>query len=179
MSKKVFKSNLSQSGIKNMIRELERYKNSLDRKLQMLISELLKIGVTVAETNVSESPLGKYVTLSTNIKPSGKGYDGILLAKGQVMEHEDFAPFSVILAIEFGAGIHYNPAPNPKSAEMGYGVGTFPGQIHAWNPGGWSYWSEEQQRWIHTYGIKATMPMYEAHKEMLLSVEQIAKEVFK
>jgi len=179
MAKKVFKSNLSQSGIKNMIRELERYKNSLDRKLQMLISELLKIGVTVAETNVSESPLGKYVTLSTNIKPSGKGYEGILLAKGQVMEHEDFAPFSVILAIEFGAGIHYNPVPNPKAELFGYGVGTFPDQTHAFQPDGWYFWDEEKQKWVHSFGVKATMPMYNADMEIIQNIKKIAEEVFR
>ena len=179
MSKKVFKSDLSVKGIEALKRQLLQYKDSLPIKCEKLVSRLLQSGVTVSRTNISESPLGKYVTVTTNISSDKMGCKGILLAKGAVKEQEGYAPFSILLAIEFGAGVHYNPTPNPIiSSEFPYGVGTFPGQTHAYEDMWW-YWDENTQEWKPTHGVKATMPMYSADMEMIQKVEKIAKQVFK
>lgn len=178
MPKKVFKSDMSVNGIDSLIRELQKYKDDLPNKCKKLVSELLQSGVEVSKARISDSPLGKYVTVTTNLSSEKMGCKGILLAKGAVKEQDGYAPFSILLAIEFGSGIHYNPTPNPLSAEMGYGVGTFPGQVHAMEPGGWYFWSEEKQQWIHSYGVKATMPMYSADMEIIQNVVKYAKEVF-
>ena len=178
MAKKVFKSDLSVNGIEAIKSQLLQYKDSLSIKCEKLVSRLLQSGVAVSQAKISESPLGKYVTVTTNISADKIGCKGILLAKGAVTEQEGYAPFSILLAIEFGSGVHFNPTPNPLSAEMGYGVGTFPGQVHAMEPGGWYFWSEEKQQWIHSYGVKATMPMYSADMEIIQNVVKIAKEVF-
>lgn len=169
---------LSVKGIEAIKRQILQYKDSLPIKCEKLVSRLLKIGIEVSQSKISESPLGKYVTVTTNISADNMGCKGILLAKGAVKEQEGYAPFSVLLAIEFGAGVHFNPTPNPLSAEMGYGVGTFPGQVHAMEPGGWYFWSEEKQQWIHSYGVKATMPMYSADMQIIQNVVKTAKEVF-
>ena len=178
MAKKVFKADLSVKGIEALKSQLLQYKDSLSIKCEELVSRLLQRGIAVSQTKISESPLGKYVTVTTNISADKMGCKGILLAKGAVKEQEGYAPFSILLAIEFGSGVHFNPTPNPLSAEMGYGVGTFPGQVHAMEPGGWYFWSEEKQQWIHSYGVKATMPMYSADMEIIKNVTKIAKEVF-
>lgn len=178
MAKKVFKSDLSVSGLNDLKIQLLQYKDELPMKCEKLVSKLLQSGVAVSQPRISESPLGKYVTVTTNISADKVGCKGILLAKGTVKEQEGYAPFSILLAIEFGAGVHFNPTPNPLSAEMGYGVGTFPGQLHAFDPNGWYFWSEEKQQWIHSYGVKATMPMYSADMEIMQNVVKIAKEVF-
>ena len=178
MAKKVFKSDLSVNGIEAIKSQLLQYKDSLSIKCEKLVSRLLQSGVAVSQAKISESPLGKYVTVTTNISADKIGCKGILLAKGAVKEQEGYAPFSILLAIEFGSGVHFNPTPNPLSAEMGYGVGTFPGQVHAMEPGGWYFWSEEKQQWIHSYGVKATMPMYSADMQIIQNVVKTAKEVF-
>ena len=178
MAKKVFKSDLSVIGLNDLKRQLLQYKDELPMKCEKLISRLLQSGVAVSQARISESPLGKYVTVTTNISADKMGCKGILLAKGAVKEQDGYAPFSILLAIEFGAGIHYNPTPNPLSEEMGYGVGTFPGQVHAFQSEGWMYWDEKTQEWRHTYGVKATMPMYSADMEIIQNVVKIAKEVF-
>ena len=180
MAKKVFKSDLSVSGLNDLKRQLLQYKDELPTKCEKLVSRLLQSGVAVSQTKISESPLGKYVTVTTNISSDKMGCKGILLAKGEVKEQEGYAPFSILLAIEFGAGAHFNPTPNPIiSSEFPYGVGTFPGETHAMEPGGWYFWSEEKQQWIHSYGVKATMPMYNADMEIIQNVVKFAKEVFK
>lgn len=180
MAKKVFKSDLSVNGIEALKRQLLQYKDSLPIKCEKLVSRLLQSGVEVSQSRINESPLGKYVTVTTNISSEKMGCKGILLAKGAVKEQEGYAPFSILLAIEFGAGIHYNPTPNPIiGSEFPYGVGTFPGQIHAMEPGGWYFWSEEKQQWIHSYGVEATMPLYYADMEIIQNIVKIAKQVFR
>lgn len=179
MAKKVFKSDLSVSGLNDLKRQLLQYKDELPIKCEKIVSRLLQSGVAVSQSKISESPLGKYVTITTDISADKMGCKGILLAKGAAKESESYAPFSVLLAIEFGAGAHYNPTPNPLiSSEFPYGVGTFPGQIHAFQSEGWMYWDEKAQEWRHTYGVKATMPLYTADMEIIQNVIKIAKEVF-
>lgn len=177
--KKVFKSGLSVKELENLKNELKNYKSEIVKNTEIMVSRLLQSGVAVSQAKISESPLGKYVTVTTNISANKMGCKGVLLAKGAVKEQEGYAPFSVLLAIEFGAGAHFNPDPNPLSAEMGYGVGTYPGQIHAFDPNGWYFWSEEKQQWIHSYGVKATMPMYSADMEIIQNVVNEAKKVFR
>lgn len=178
MSKKVFKSDLSVNGIEALKSQLLQYKDSLPIKCEKLVSRLLQSGVEVSQSKISESSLGKYVTVTTNISADKMGCKGILLAKGAVKEQEGYAPFSILLAIEFGAGIHFNPTPNPLiSSEFPYGVGTFPGQTHAYQDT-WFYWDENTQEWKPTHGVKATMPMYNADMEIIKNVVKFAKEVF-
>lgn len=178
MAKKVFKADLSVNGIEALKSQLLQYKDSLSIKCETLVSRLLQSGVKVSQAKINESPLGKYVTVTTNISAEKMGCKGVLLAKGAVKEQEGYAPFSILLAIEFGAGVHFNPTPNPLiSSEFPYGVGTFPGQTHAYEDMWW-YWDENTQEWKPTHGVKATMPMYNADMEIIQNVVKFAKEVF-
>ena len=177
MAKKI-SVDLSIKGLNDLKRQLLQYKDELPMKCEKLVSRLLQSGVAVSQARISESPLGKYVTVTTDISADNVGCKGILLAKGAVKENEGYAPFSILLAIEFGAGIHYNPTPNPLiSSEFPYGVGTFPGQTHAYEDMWW-YWDENTQEWKPTHGVKATMPMYSADMEIIQNVVKFAKEVF-
>ena len=178
MAKKLFKSDLSVKGIEALKSQLLQYKDSLSIKCETLVSRLLQSGVGVSQSKISESPLGKYVTVTTDISADKMGCNGILLAKGTVKEQDGYEPFSILLAIEFGAGIHFNPEPNSLiSSEFPYGVGTFPGQTHAYQDM-WFYWDENTQEWKPTHGVKATMPMYSADMEIIQNVVKFAKEVF-
>ena len=178
MANKVFKADLSVNGIEALKSQLLQYKDELHIKCEKLVSRLIQSGVEVSQARINESPLGKYVTVTTNISSDNMGCKGVLLAKGAVKEQEGYAPFSILLAIEFGAGVHFNPTPNPLiSSEFPYGVGTFPGQTHAYQDMWW-YWDENTQEWKPTHGVKATMPMYSADMEIIQNVVKFAKEVF-
>lgn len=178
MAKRVFKTDLSVKGIENLKKELMNYRDvELPNKCKELVVRLADLGINVAQAKIDESPLGKYVTIRTDLKPEKAGCKAILVATGSVMESEGYAPFNTLLAIEFGAGIHYNPVPNPNSDKFGLGVGTFPGQTHAFEDF-WFYWDEVDEKWKPTHGVKATMPMYYASMEITLQVVKIAKEVF-
>ena len=183
MARKVFKTELSVKGIEKLKKELMEYKEvELPNKIRRYVSELLKLGISVSQAKVNESPLGKYITLTTEISADKMGCNGVLIAKGEVKQEKaedgsSYPPFSTILAIEFGAGIHFNPIPNPNADKFGLGVGTFPGQIHAFEDT-WFYWDETEQQWKPTHGVKATMPMYTAQMELINNAAKIAKTIF-
>lgn len=175
--KKTIEVDFSVKGLKSLKKQLLDYKNDLQRKVEEYISALSNLGITVAQASINESPLGKYVTLTTDISPSKMGCSAILIAVGEVKQSEGYEDFNTLLAIEFGAGIHHNPIPNPKAELLGFGVGTFPGQTHAFEQGWW-YWDEKAQEWRYTQGVKATMPMYKASAEIMQQYVQLAKSIF-
>lgn len=177
MAKHTINVSLSERSINKAIEQLKRYENSLNRKCKLLVERLAELGDKAAIMSISESPLGRTVTLRVDRKPIQDGYQAILIATGKTVEVEDREPFYTLLAIEFGAGIHYNSGnEHPKADEFGLGVGTYPGQIHAFEDG-WYYLGEDNQ-WHYTHGVKATMPMYNATMEIINQYKQIAREVF-
>lgn len=177
MAKYKFKAKLSIEGIQNIKRELERYRDyTLQRKKEMLIKRLLEEGAATAQAAITESPQGNYVTIKTKIETTGEPR-GYLIATGEVLESEGYEPFNVMLAVEFGAGIHYNHKANPKAGEFDLGVGTYPGQTHAFDENGWWFFDEKTDKWRHSYGIKATMPMYKADQQILKRYLKVVREV--
>lgn len=170
--------NLSVSSIKQLQEDLRKYQDSLKYKCRELTEQLAEIGIKVADAKIGESPLGKYVAIKTDITEEKAGCKAVLIATGETFEHEGYVPFNSLLAIEFGAGIRYNSVENPKAPDLGFGVGTFPDQTHAFDKNGWWFWSEEKQAWIHSYGVKATMPMYQASLEIQQNIVKVAKDVF-
>lgn len=168
---------LSKSSVEDLKRKIEAYRDDLPRKCEEIATELAKIGLDVASAKVNESPLGKYVTLSIQNENIPNGSKALLIARGEVKQSEGYADFSTILAIEFGAGIYYNKTINPNADKLGYGPGTFPGQIHAMEDG-WYFWDEKNQVWKYTHGVRATMPMYNATMEIYNQAVKVVKGVF-
>lgn len=178
MSKRRFKANLSARSINNLKAELINYKNNtLQNKLNLFTRRLAEVGLNTANVKISESPLGKYISVRIENKSLNGESIAFLIASGKTLHSEGYEPFNILLGVEFGAGIHYNPNPNPNAAELGFGVGTFPGQVHAFEDG-WYYWDAKKEEWKYTNGVKATMPMYNAYIEMIPKIRAIAREVF-
>ena len=176
MSRKI-KVTLSPSSFRAAAREVQKYRDGLQAKCQTFVERLAEVGAQEARARVSQSPLGRTITISTEISPSKAGCKAILFGVGETKQSPGYEPINTLVMVEFGAGITYNPTDNPKAKEFGMGVGTYPGQIHAFDKGGWSYMGEDGE-WHHSYGIKATMPMYGAASEMRKRVLEIAREVF-
>lgn len=173
---------LSQKGIADLKKQLLSYKNGLQNKVQNYVEMLSKIGLQVISSNLQQHPLGNYVTVNVDIDPSSVGCKSIITAIGETKQGfkpdgTPYEPFNILLAIEFGSGIYYNPIAHPDAEDLGFGVGSFPNQIHAFEDG-WYYWDESLGKWRYTHGIQATMPMYQANIAMILEAKNIAKEVF-
>jgi histone H3/H4 len=169
---------LSPKSISQLQKALEQYKKSLIVKTERLCKALSDVGIEVINAKIGESPLGKYISVETKAESIHNGFSMVLVATGEIKASGDYPPFNTLLAVEFGAGIHYNASENPKASELGFGVGTFPGQTHAFDENGWWFYDENKEQWIHSYGVKATMPMYSAVQEMCEKIEEIAREVF-
>lgn len=176
MAKKVIRGNFSSKGIQDIINQLEQYKADLHRKAELLCQRLAEAGQTVALQSISESPLGKTITLRVKMEPRKDGCKAILVAAGQTKSN-DYGTINTLLLVEFGSGIHYNHTENPKAPEFGMGIGTFPRQKWAFNESGWWYFGEDNE-WHHSYGVKATMPMYSASVEIREKIKVVAKEIF-
>ena len=179
MARKVLRVNaLSMSSIEKLKKQLEEYNLSLTNRCKTFVQKLALVGLNVASVNANQSPLGHYIHFNVTNEQLPDGAKAILVMDGDVLENDLYEPFNTALAIEFGAGIHYNPTPNPNADKLGFGVGTFPGQTHAFDKNGWYFWDEKTETWKHSYGVKATMPMYKAYETMFLEAEKIAREVF-
>lgn len=162
---------LSVDEISQAIQRLEDYKKDLERKNKIFIERMAAVGIDVINVvmqEVNPKQENDFDYKAELIEDNGKT---ICRATIQVTGRK-------LLFIEFGAGIRYSTPQHPKASEFGYGVGTYPGQIHAFDPKGWWYWNEKEGGFRKSYGIKAYMPVYKAATAMILQVKEIAREVY-
>ena len=178
MARKTIKIDLFDGkSLQQAIKQIEAYRDDLPRKCQEICRRLAEEGVRVADAAINSVPIGKTITLTTDINPSKMGCQAIMKMTGRETRTEDGRVFYTALAIEFGAGIYYNSNTNPKSAEFGMGVGTFPGQTHAFQDG-WYYLGNDGN-WHYSHGVQASMPMYKASVALRQKIDSIIKDVFK
>lgn len=174
--KKKIKMNLSVSDIQRTISEIKSYQNELQEKCNKFCAKLSESGIAEASYHLSESPLGKTILVKADIDKSKVGCKAMIIATGKTITN-DYGTVNSLLLVEFGSGIYYNHEQNPKADEYGMGIGTFPDQTHAFEDGWW--FLNDNGDWIYSHGVKATMPMYNAGKEMRKKMVSVAKEVFR
>ena len=171
----------SPEGMQKAIKAIEDYQEDIKEKCKELCRRLSNEGMIIASANILESTLGNTVSLKSSIDETQAGCKAILTAVGKSYTSESESKgtrtVNTLLLIEFGAGIHYNKEANPKAQDFGMGVGTFPNQTHAFNENGWFFLGSDN-KWHHSYGVKATMPMFRTAEELKEKVQEIAREVF-
>lgn len=162
------------TGLSEVIEQLETYQRNLDAKCETFIQRLADIGINVAMTTLAFEGVGdapRDADFGVEITPEGHLIRGFIRISG-----------SGLLFWEFGAGNYYNgmTSPNPKARKFGMGIGTYPGQTHVPNPGFWYYKEHpDDKKAVRSYGTQATMPVYKATMEMIEQTYKVAKEVFK
>lgn len=168
----------SSKSIQSAISDIEKEKTEFLQKCEDYVNALAKLGHNVALEQVGKSPLGNTITVSLgDITASEAGCKVIITAIGKTYDVKNREPFHTLLAVEFGAGISYNRGnDNPNADKYGYGVGTYPDQIHAFEDG-WYYLGTDG-KYHYTKGVKATMPIFSAYKEMLESFKEVGQEIF-
>lgn len=183
MAKYTLKGSLSQKGIESLIKQVDIYQHRiLPAKCELLIKSLLQKGINVVRATISQGLGDAPKSYSTPTKYTfdvsiGK-YVGSFFLTSAPQVDEEGRVFYPHLAWEFGAGIEYNNGTShPQAAEFGLGVGTFPDQRHAINPGYWYYRDGLGQLHL-SLGTKAEMPMYKASIEIIRVIESTAREVF-
>lgn len=160
---------LSQKSIQSAIKQVEEYKKSLPSKCELLVRLLAEHGMSVSKA-IIEQHIFSGQTLNS-IRIENRSDSGI--TRMSIVVESD-----AILFLEFGSGILYSGTVNPKSAELGMGPGTYPGEGHWDDPNGWWYLGDDGE-YHHSFGIEAAMPMYRATMDIVRNVGTIAKAVFK
>lgn len=165
--------------IEQAIKELEKYRDSLQYKCDIFIRRLAEIGVEAAQQRLAtgQGDSSRDARFSMVFNTSEGLVEGRIIITSTPHVDKDGRVFYPHLAWEFGAGIHFNNGnANPHAHELGMGVGTFPGQRYALND---YWWYRDDAGNLHfSQGTQATMPMYNASKEIILQIEAIAREVF-
>lgn len=178
MAKRTININLFDSkSIQNAIKHIEQYRDDLPRKCQEICRRLSEEGVRVADAAINSVPIGKTITLTTDINPSKMGCQAIMKMTGRETRTEDGRTFYTALAIEFSAGVRYASTASPRASDFGMGTGTFPDSKHSWQMDGWYYLGDDG-KWHHSFGVQASHPLYSAGMEMRQKIDSIVKEVF-
>ena len=156
---------LTPSSIDAAIKQLEDYRDSLDRKAQEICKRLADMGALYAEWNFSgvlyAGDIDYHITVD---RLDENTY--VIKADGES-----------VLFMEFGAGVKHGYG-HPQADEFGMGPGTYPNGKGHWNdPKGW--WFGEKGHWTHTYGNAPGMPMYNAAKDLRKEIMNVVREVFK
>lgn len=184
------KLKLTEESINKAIQELERYKASIPKKLDLFVRRLSNEGIMVAETFTQVQlddmgSLGNLVEFNCKIEHGQNVTIGYFVGKDKAKfisqwvvkdpetgrEVIKSAEVSPILFYEFGAG---------KYAIDGH-RGTFPSDTASENAnkdGGWWY-KDLDGEWYHSVGTQPTQPMFHAWEDMKKRIRKIGKEVFK
>lgn len=178
MARKRIKMSLSQNSINDVIKQIQDYRNSLDKKVREFVSSLQQIGIqviTVTLGSVSDEDRGRIFGV---YYPTPSGSDGTYTAEIQMYGDQ-------VLFLEFSAGETFGKAPGsfeslPNNPDYGaeYGYGTYPSDKGHWNdPEGWWYRNGSGEP-VHTWGVPAYQPMYKADVAMRKIIEHEAKVYF-
>ena len=179
MARKTIKIDLFDGkSLQQAIKQIEAYRDDLPRKCQEICRRLSEEGVRVADVAINSVPIGKTITLTTDINPSKMGCQAIMKMTGRETRTEDGRIFYTALAIEFSAGVRYANTASPKAKDFGMGTGTFPNAKHSWQMEGWYYLGDDGN-WHHSYGVQASHPLYSASVAMRQKLENVVNDVFR
>jgi len=152
---------LNASDIDAAVRQLERYRDDLERKAKLICYRLADYGARRADIRFSTALYDGQNDVQISVEEIDGGYR--ICANGEA-----------VLFIEFGSGVTYGYGhPDPQ----GYGPGTYPGKGHWNDPNGW--WIPKDAGGGHTYGNPPAMAMYMTAQELREEVARVAREVFR
>lgn len=175
MEKRMFKATLSVDSIRNLQKELEKYKDSLTYKARLLAERLSERGVEIARVQVAELDAiftGELIQ-SLHSEYQGSTPYGAIFAVVTDSEHCAFVEFGVG---QRGSDTPY-PYPLPEGVSWDYNVGK---TIRKNATTGRYYWfyPGKDGKWHYTEGLPARPFMFLTSLELQKEVIEIAKEIF-
>lgn len=169
---------LSNQSINKAIESLRAYKADVNAATLASVRELLRIGWQAA--NEGLGPYDGQVTFTDQIAISGSEIDARLVGTGIPQERTwksgdgwKTVFIDPLLMAEFGSGWEASPG----ASMYGFGQGTFPGQIHAFDPDGW-YWVGEDNELNHSTGEAPTYPLEKAWATMYANAQSVMTGAF-
>ena len=191
---------LSVSGIRSAIKELEEYRDSLPSKTKEFVDRLLDVGIETTDkitafggsygTHGMENRVHFYKELDHGVT----GVYGVMVGVGDIIQAtwlnsdgiEQQGELSAILALEFGTAGLAVPPTTEFGGSGGQGTNSTTGGFYD-NALDWYFITdiqvdpvtgEEKKIWKHATAIHPTRPMLQASNEMISQIYKIAKEVF-
>lgn len=161
---------LTQRSIAETIRYLENYLKDIEQKTKRLAERLAEEGVQIAKLRIAD--LGAIDSGELLSKLEAK--PGDVFVDGAVWYVYTGCPYAAY--VEFGTGYVGAKNPYPGKIPVVYAQGE---TIHQIADGriGWFYKGDDN-KWHFTEGMRSRPFMYETTKELYLSVNKIAREVF-
>lgn len=176
---KVIKIKLNTKDLNRAIKEIEKYKQDLQQKINIFRKRLAEEVKELAQAGFD----------SAIIDDALPGY-GSPRSANVTVEVDDVGNITTIFTndedaiwVEFGAGVYHNgslgSSPHPQGVKLGYTIGGFgkgygKGKV-------WGYYTnpEKKEGLVLTHGTPASMPMYNAMKSVMAKAITIAREVWK
>lgn len=175
MAKKTLKADLSISSIRNLQKELEKYKDSLTYKCRELAERLSERGVEIARVQIADLDAIFTGELIQSLHSEYKGSTpyGAIFAVVTDSKHAAFVCFGTG---QRGEDKPY-PYPLPEGVSWDYNVGKTIRQNAVTGRYYWFYPGQDG-KWHYTEGMPARPFMYLTSMELIREVPKIAKEVF-
>jgi len=172
---KVIKVPLTEQGINNAIKELNKYKKWLKDRTEKFVKALGDEGMQIAKAKFQTAQYDGTNDVSVSVEQRGDNKVAVVAIGGAV------------LFIEFGTGIRY-PDNHPEAAENGFVHGEYGYKLGRLEKG-WRYegspgtngeviTSGKHAGMVHTYGNPANMSMYQTVKELQEKFEEIARRIY-
>lgn len=158
---------MSTKSLNDAINALKSIEDDFMRKVDIFVRMLTNDGVQIARTWISTGA-GAERNANVSYMVSNDGY--IIVAQIQMTGKD-------ALFVEFGAGIYFNPSDPPHASKYGMGVGTYPGQTHAFDNGWWYYGPNGES--VYTHGTEGTYPMYHASENIQNNAIKKALQIFR
>lgn len=175
MAKKILTATLSVSSIKNLQKELEKYKGGLTFKCRLFAEKLAERGVEIARVQIADLDAIFTGELIQSLHSEYKGsiQYGAIFAVVTDSKHCAF--------VEFGTGQRGEdkpyPYPLPEGVSWDYNVGKTIRQNPVTGRYFWFYPGQDG-KWHYTEGMPARPFLHNTSMELIREVQKIAKEVF-
>lgn len=175
MAKKFKVDIFSQSSIKQLQRDLEKYNNSLEYKARLLAATLAEKGVEIARVRIADLDAiftGELLS-SIHTQYGGSFKGGAIFS---IVSDSDHAMF-----VEFGTGQIGKespyPYPLPNGVSWDYATGKTIRQNAVTGRYYWFYPGDDGQ-WHYTEGMPARPFMHDTSIELMNIIVKTAKEIF-
>lgn len=172
---------MSSSGMANLRKELATIEKNLKSKSTIFVNRLASIGIRTAYQ--SSGRYAGQITFEKRVGANGSNKASVIMfGVGQEITnvwmvkngetHDE--TINTLLMAEFGSGARTE---NKFSTQVAVGQrGSLNKYGHAFDEGGWSW--EDESGWHHSYGETPSHPMYNAYKEMVAQIQNVASGVF-
>lgn len=164
--KKVKINALSLKDIERKLAEVQRYRDSLERKLDSLLTALAEQGTIIAKNNIS----AYHMPWATGeLENSIQGIYDSNTGKGAIWSDSDHAVY-----VEFGTGIVGKNSPHSESGTQGYQY-----DVNNHGDSGWWYLKDEDGNFHWTKGMPSRPFMWTTANRLREMLPSMAKQAFK